>query len=107
MANGEIPVDLIYENKNFFSIFDINPLVDKHCLIISKKHFDTFLDIPFELGAELLDCINKTAIKIIEDGNFEGFNILNNNSEVAGQVIKHVHFHLFPRKEGDNFKLPG
>ena len=33
--------------------------------------------------------------------NAEGFNVNNNNFEAAGQVVKHVHFHILPRKKGD------
>ncbi len=27
----------------------------------------------------------------------EGFNILQNNGEAAGQTVKHLHFHIVPR----------
>ena len=102
IANGDIPVKRIYENDNFFSIPDANPQVKGHTLVISKKHFETILDMPLSLGSELLDCIKKTSLKLIDDFQFEGFNILNNNFEVSGQTVKHVHFHIMPRKKQDN-----
>jgi histidine triad (HIT) family protein len=101
IANGEIFSKRIYENDNFFSIPDSNPEVKGHSLIISKKHFETILDIPNSLCPELLDCIKKTAMKLMKENNVEGFNIINNNFEVAGQVVKHVHFHIFPRRKDD------
>lgn len=106
ISRGRISTEKIYENENFFSIFDANPRTKGHSLIISKKHFETILDMPSSLGMELLDCVKKTAMKIMADEDAEGFNILQNNFEVAGQVIKHFHFHLLPRKKGDGFKLP-
>ena len=33
--------------------------------------------------------------------NADGFNIIQNNGECAGQSVKHFHMHLFPRYEGD------
>ena len=27
----------------------------------------------------------------------DGFNILQNNGEAAGQTVKHIHFHIVPR----------
>jgi len=104
IANGEIPSKRIYENDNFFSIPDANQQVGGHSLVISKKHFETILDLPSTLGTELLDCIKKTTIKLIEEHESEGFNIVNNNFECAGQIVKHVHFHILPRNEGD--KVP-
>ena len=101
IINGEIPENVIYENDNFFSILDISPSVEGHSLVISKKHFDTMLDLPDSLGPELLDCIKKTSMILMKKYNVEGFNVLNNNFEVAGQIVKHVHFHIFPRKKDD------
>ena len=90
----------IYENLNFFSIPNNKPVIDGHSLVISKKHFETTLDLPSSLGAELLDCLKKTILKLIEQEKAEGFNIVNNNFESAGQVVKHVHYHILPRKKG-------
>jgi len=101
IANGDISSEKIFENDNFFSIFDAAPQIKGHVLVISKKHFKTTLDMPNSLGPELLDCIKKTALRLMEKNNAEGFNIVSNNFEWAGQVVKHVHFHVLPRKKGD------
>ena len=105
IAKGEIPAKRIYENDNFFSILDANPCTKGHSLVISKKHFETMLDMPSSLGHELLDCIKHTSLRLMNDFNAEGFNVINNNFEVAGQIVKHVHFHIIPRKKGDGFKI--
>lgn len=104
IVKGEIPSKKIYENDNFFSIPDANQVVDGHSLVISKRHFETTLDLPNSLGSELLDCIKKTAMKLLEEHRAEGFNVVNNNFKVAGQVVKHVHYHILPRKKGDSVK---
>ena len=70
--------------------------------MISKKHFETSLDIPNELGSKVLDCIKETANKLMKKYNSSGFNVVNNNFKSAGQIVPHVHFHMLPRKEGDN-----
>jgi histidine triad (HIT) family protein len=106
IASGEIPTQKICENDNFFSVADKNPKVKGHCLVISKKHFETSLDLPSTLGHELLDCIKRTSLKVIEETKAEGFNIISNNFESAGQVVKHLHFHILPRKKGDGFSTP-
>lgn len=99
ISKGEIPAKRIYENDNFFSIPDANQKIEGHSLVISKKHFENILDLPSSLGLELLDCIKKTAMKLIEEHKAEGFNVVQNNFEVAGQIVKHVHFHILPRKK--------
>ncbi len=105
IVKGEIPCDKIYENDNFLSILDIGPIVEGHSLVVSKKHFETTLDLPNSFGSELLDCIKKTSLILMKKYNVEGFNVTNNNFEVADQIVKHVHFHIFPRKKDDGFKI--
>ena len=104
IAKKEVPAEVIYENDNFFSIPDANQVIDGHSLVISKKHFETTLDLPNSIATELLDCIKKTALKLMEKTKSDGFDIINNNFESAGQVVKHVHYHILPRKKGD--KVP-
>tara|TARA_Y100000031_G_scaffold111605_1_gene123061 strand:+ start:1782 stop:2105 length:324 start_codon:yes stop_codon:yes gene_type:complete len=105
MASGKISAEKIYENDNFFSIPDANPVAEGHSLVISKKHFKTILEVQNSLGPELLDCIKNTALKLIKEKNIGGFNVLNNNFEVAQQAVPHVHFHIIPRKKDDGLRM--
>jgi histidine triad (HIT) family protein len=102
ISKGEIKSEKIYENYNFFSIPDANQKIEGHSLVISKKHFENILDLPSNLGADLLDCVKKTSAKIMKQTDAEGLNVVQNNFEVAGQVVNHLHFHLLPRKKGDS-----
>lgn len=105
ISRGQIPSKKIYENDNFFSIFDVSPKVKGHTLIISKKHFYNTLDLPNSLDGEMLDCIKKTFFILKKDFGAEGFNLVGNNFEVAGQVVNHFHMHIIPRKDKDGFKI--
>ncbi|MEK6878136.1 MAG: HIT domain-containing protein [Nanoarchaeota archaeon] len=105
ISKGEIKNKRIYENDNFFSVFDINPKTEGHCLIISKKHYENVLDMPETLGQELIDAIKKTVELLRKEHDFDGFNIINNNFEAAGQVVKHVHFHILLRKKNDGLEM--
>ena len=97
ISEGEIIAGKIYENDNFFSIYDKSPDMEGHALVISKKHFQTFLDVPVSLGQELLDALKKTSVHLMKKHKAEGFNIVNNNFAAAGQIVNHVHFHILPR----------
>jgi len=101
MAKGDIPIEKIYENDSFFSIFDQDPVLEGHSLIISKKHFETILDLPTSLGPELLSAIKTVSLKLIEQFNAEGVNVMNNVYEASGQVVPHFHVHIIPRKKSD------
>ena len=103
IAKGEIPCTKTFESSNFIGILDINPFTEGHTLIIPKKHFETILDLPQELGNEAIDSIKKVAKELISNDKGEGFNLIQSNYEVAQQEISHLHFHVVPRKK-DNPK---
>ena len=105
IARGEIKTNKISESNNFFAVLDANPKTPGHTLVIPKKHFVTLLDIPNKLGEELLKFTKQVSSKILDKKQGDGFNILMNNLECAGQVIKHAHIHIIPRKEGDDIKI--
>ena len=105
ITSGEIPAEKVYEDDNFIGILDVNPKAEGHTLIIPKKHFKTLLDMPSSLGNELLDAIKKIGLDLIEKRKAEGFNLVVNNFEPAGQVVAHAHIHIIPRKTNDDVRL--
>lgn len=105
ISKGEIPSEKILETENFFAIKDINPKTSGHSLVISKKHYKTLLDVPASLFGEFLEAAKKLALKLLDEEKAEGFNLVINNYEVAGQLAPHVHLHILPRKENDGFKM--
>jgi len=97
IAKKKIKVEIVYESDNFLAFPDKNPKVEGHTLIIPKKHFVNLIDMPADLGSELLDVIKR----IFEIKKYQGFNLIMNNGDVAGQLVMHAHLHFFPRKKGD------
>ncbi len=104
IARKEVKVEVIEESENFLAFPDANPISEGHTLIIPKKHFANIMDLPSDLGSEIVGLIKRVAEKRIKEGA-EGFNLLMNNFEAAGQVILHAHLHLIPRKKGDKIRL--
>ncbi|MEK6874008.1 MAG: HIT domain-containing protein [Nanoarchaeota archaeon] len=107
MIRGEIKVNKLYENDNFFAFPDANPKVKGHTLIIPKKHFINSMDLPSTLGIELFDAVKNVAEIHLQDKNVGGFNLVQNNFPAAGQVVMHFHLHFLPRRKDDDFRLNG
>ena len=101
---GKIKANVIADEENFLVINDAYPKTEGHCLIIPKKHYTTLLDLPSTIGSEFIDIAKKQALRLIKEGKAEGFNVCQNNFEIAGQIVPHVHFHIIPRKKGDKIK---
>ena len=102
IVKGEISSEKIYEDNDFISFLDAKPVGVGHTLVIPKKHFDNLLDIDENFSSKYISAIQKTGKILMDKYNVDGFNIVLNNGEAAGQLVHHVHFHVLPRKKGDN-----
>lgn len=105
IANGEIPAATIYEDEDFRVILDLGPASKGHALILPKSHAANIYELPDELAAKAMILAKKMATKMTEKLACDGFNIVQNNGEVAGQTVFHFHMHLIPRYAGDSVKL--
>ena len=101
IAEGEIPSFKVYEDELVLAYLDINPFSKGHTLVIPKRHAAGLLDADDELLAALVVCVKKIAAHVKDALGCDGFNILQNNGEAAGQTVKHIHFHIVPRWNGD------
>ncbi|MDY5704607.1 MAG: HIT family protein [Lachnospiraceae bacterium] len=99
LANGDIPTNTIYEDEDFRVILDADPASKGHALILPKQHYKNIYDLDPEVAKKLFPLAQKLAIHMTEVLHCDGFNILQNNNEVAGQTVFHFHLHLIPRYE--------
>ena len=102
---GELPSEKVWEDEDFVVIKDANPKVPGHSLVISKGHYETFLDMPEGLYSGMLKIAKEATLKILEEVDAGGFNLVVNNKRVSGQLVPHVHMHILPRKPSDDFKI--
>lgn len=105
IVNGEIPSYKVYEDDNTLAFLDIAPVNPGHTLVIPKKHYANFEEIPEEDLCELIKVVKKVGQSIKEGLGVEGYNVMENNDPIAGQIIPHIHFHVIPRLGGDGLKL--
>jgi histidine triad (HIT) family protein len=102
LANGDIPTNAIYEDEDFKVILDASPASRGHALILPKQHY---ADI-YEIDPETLSKATLLAKKVIAHETpvlgCDGYNLVQNNGEAAGQTVFHFHMHLIPRYASDN-----
>lgn len=101
LANGEIPTRTIYEDGDFRVILDAAPATRGHALILPKEHADNLYQLPEELAGKAFVLARKLVLSMTEKLGCQGFNIVQNNGEVAGQTVFHFHMHLIPRYTED------
>lgn len=97
LASGEIPTNTIFEDGLFRVILDAAPASKGHALIIPKEHYADLYEIDAETAGEAMKLAKKLAAHMTETLQCDGFNLVQNNGEVAGQTVFHFHLHLIPR----------
>ena len=101
IANGEIPSATLYEDEDFRVILDFGPASKGHALILPKAHAANIYEISDDMVAKAMILAKKMATKMTDVLKCDGFNIVQNNGEQAGQTVFHFHMHLIPRYKGD------
>ena len=105
IANGDVPSQTLYEDDNFRVILDLGPATKGHALILSKDHYANLYDLPEETAGEAMKLAKKMAAKMTKSLGCEGFNLVQNNGDMAGQTVFHFHMHLIPRYQADGQKI--
>lgn len=100
ILKGELPVDVVYKDDDFWVIKDINPQAPVHLLIIPVKHFDSLEDF-LEGGNEAL--LGKALIvahKVAHQTGIaeKGYRLIMNEGEYGGKLVPHLHIHLLGGK---------
>ena len=97
IAAGEIPSETVYEDEQFRAILDLGPATPGHTLILPKEHFQDVTELGDEYAANVLKVAAKIGKAMKAGLGCQGFNLVQNNGEVAGQTVMHFHMHVIPR----------
>ena len=104
LANGQIPTNSIYEDDDFKVILDASPATKGHALILPKEHYADIFEIDENVLAKAAKLAKKIMTREKDVLKCQGYNLVQNNGEVAGQTVFHFHMHLIPRYADDDNK---
>ena len=96
IINGEIPSKKVYEDENYFAFLDINPASKGHTLVIPKKHYETFLDMPQAEVEKLFGKVQEVGKMLKNKLNPESIFLL-----VMGEEVSHIHVKVVPYYGGE------
>ena len=105
LANGEIPTATLYEDEDFRVILDASPASKGHALILPKEHYANLYELSDELASKALIVAKKVITKMTDIVGCDGYNVVQNNGEAAGQTVFHFHMHLIPRYADDHVNI--
>ncbi|CCD22462.1 uncharacterized protein NDAI_0A03050 [Naumovozyma dairenensis CBS 421] len=101
LINGDIPSYKLIETQYSYSFLDIHPIAEAHIVIVPKYHGKYLHNISDQYLVDILPIAKRFAktLRLQEDENGMGYNLLQNNGRISGQVVDHVHFHFIPKRD--------
>ena len=103
---GIEPASVIYDDAEVLAFLDIAPINPGHLMVVPKRHASFLADLDEATGAWMFGMSMQLARTLrASDLRCEGVNLFLADGEAAGQEVFHVHLHVFPRFEGDSFRI--
>ncbi len=95
IVDGDIPSTKVFENEYVLAFKDIHPVAPVHVLLIPKIHIQDTNHITDE-NVRYITEIYRVVDQVAEICGIkeEGYRIICNCGEDAGQMVPHLHFHL-------------
>lgn len=104
IIKGEIPSHKVYEDDYVIAILDISQVTKGHTLIIPKKHSKNLYELDENLSKDIFKVLPKISNYIKSAFNPIGMNVIINVDKPL-QSVDHLHIHLVPRYENDDFDI--
>ena len=94
IAAGEIPSTKVYEDERILAFRDIAHQAPTHILVIPKEHIGSVAEITPE-NSDVIGHIFAIIPVIAErEGLRNGYRVVSNCGQDAGQTVHHLHFHI-------------
>lgn len=103
IINREIPANIIYEDSDVVAFLDADPATPGHTLVVPKQEFKDIFEVTPEVLNKVMAVVQKIAHAMKDTLGVTGVNIVNNSGEVALQTVFHLHIHVIPRYDRNEY----
>ena len=96
---GDIPSTKVYEDETVFAFRDIAPQAPTHILVIPKAHISGCNGVTAENSAVVAHIFEVIPQIAQAEGLENGYRVVSNCGDDAGQTVHHLHFHILGGKK--------
>ena len=96
---GDIPSTKVYEDETVYAFRDIAPQAPTHILVVPKAHIEDCNGISAENSAVVAHIFEVIPQIAAAEGLVNGYRVVSNCGEDAGQTVQHLHFHILGGKK--------
>lgn len=101
----EIPAKIVYEDEKTLAFLSVGPNTKGHTLVIPKTPFRNIFDIDQQTLAEVMETVRKISPAVRDAVGAKGVHINSNHEPEAGQSVFHLHIHIIPRHDRNEFEF--
>ena len=94
IIGGQIPSEKVYEDDRMCVFKDVEPKAKVHLLAVPKEHFKSLSDMNAEQAGMLKYMLTKIPSIAASNGCGNGYRLVINQGEDAGQTVFHLHIHI-------------
>jgi histidine triad (HIT) family protein len=95
IARGDIPGDIVHSDEQSVAFRDIAPVAPVHVLVIPRDHHANAADLARQDPALAAHLVTVAASVAEQEGvSADGYRIVTNTGDRAGQSVRHVHLHV-------------
>ena len=91
---GDIPSTRVYEDEKILAFRDIAPQAPTHILVIPKTHIGSVAEITGDNSAVVAHIFEIIPVIAEKEGLVNGYRVVSNCGQDAGQTVHHLHFHI-------------
>ena len=99
IVKGDIPSNKVYEDELCLALYDIDPKAPTHFRVIPKAHIGSVAEITAD-NSDVVAHIFRVIPQIAKaEGLENGYRVVSNCGDDAGQTVHHLHFHILGGKK--------
>ena len=99
IAEGKIPSTKVYEDETILAFRDIAPMAPTHILVIPKAHIGSVAEITDQNSHVVAHIFQVIPAIAKAEGLENGYRVVSNCGDDAGQTVHHLHFHILGGKK--------
>ena len=99
IINREIPATIVYEDEHIVAFRDIDPKAPTHIIIVPRQEIPGLASLP-DTGDHMY-ILNAAKVIAEQEGLTNGYRLVINQGDDAGQSVPHLHAHLLGGRKLD------
>lgn len=103
IAQGSRPASIVFADELTMAFVDLRQFHDGHTLVIPRQHIRDVRDLDDATGAAFMATVTRVTRAVDDAFPNEGLSLWHSICPAAFQEVPHLHFHIHPRKTGDEF----